>query len=320
MKTASRKYIALAMAWMTVVAASAAERVFPLDLVKQHEANDKLQIKELGQGEYEWSLPDGLGQKMDINLKKLGVDPKNYDELRFDLMPHGSQVGLHAKLFGMPGEKDVSSWYTKFRTGTDEWGFGRFELRVDDDGAFLQPENVRAGLLCFELYPRVLGIPGEPKWRKAILRNPRLIKWAVAADFEPRDVKIAITDTEISYTFPLRLKNRTDKAVKANIEIDSEKGLKSFKTEPSGTTSVDLAAGEEKIIPIRVFMTAKDAKALAPGYGERICPKVSVAGLPDSEVQPLLGGTCTCGLSYQPRASLGRLRRSRRAWPSLRSS
>lgn len=30
-------------------------------------------------------------------------------------------------------------------------------------------------------------------------------------------------------------------------------------------------------------------EGLAPGYGERICPKVSVDGLPDSDVQPLLG-------------------------------
>ena len=75
------------------MAAAAAERVVPLDLAKQHEPNEKLQIKELGKGEYEWSLPDGLGQTLDIDLKKLGVDPNNYDELRFDLKPLGSQVG-----------------------------------------------------------------------------------------------------------------------------------------------------------------------------------------------------------------------------------
>lgn len=274
---------------LAAMVAQAAERVFPLDLVKQHEADEKLQIKAVGPQEYEWSLPDGIGQKLDIDLKKLGVDPHDYDELRFDLKPLGSQVGLHAALFGMPGPNDVSSWYTKFRTGTGEWAFGRFELRVDDDGAFLYPENVQTGLLRFDLSPRLLGFPGEPKWRKAILRNPCLIKWAVATDFEPRDVMIVTDDKEIAYTFPLRLTNRMDKPVTAIIEIDPEKGLKSFATEPSGKTSVELAAGAEKIVPIRIFMTAAVAKALAPGYGERICPKVSVEGLADSETQPLLG-------------------------------
>ena len=326
---------------VTASMVSGAERVFPLDLVKQHEANDKLQIKEIGPNEFEWSLPDGLGQTLNIDLRKLGVDPKDYDELRFDLKPLGSQVALHTTLFGMPTENELSSWYTKFRTATDKWSTGRFDLRVDDDGT-QYPErfgDFKAGVLRFELAPRILGYPGEPKWRKAILRNPRLIKWAVAADFEPRDVKIAITDTEISYTYPLHLKNRTDKPVTAKVEVDPDHSLKSFRAavesaaatphpgplgagpaspprgeaghpdrlspprerpaaRASGTSgegaapspfTISLAAGEEKIVLIRVFMTAKDAKALAPGYGERIYPKVTVEGLADSDVQPLLG-------------------------------
>ena len=42
-------------------------------------------------------------------------------------------------------------------------------------------------------------------------------------------------------------------------------------------------------MPIRLFLAAQDAKDLAPAYGEHICPKVSVEGMEDSDVQPLEG-------------------------------
>ena len=82
-----------------------------------------------------------LGQKLDMGLKKLGVDPNHYDELHFEIKPLGSQVGLHATLFGMPTENELTSWYTKFRTATDKWSTGRFDLRVDDNGADLRASS-----------------------------------------------------------------------------------------------------------------------------------------------------------------------------------
>ena len=160
------------------VAAGAAERVLLLDLAKQHEANEKLQIKELAKGEYEWSLPDGIGQKLDMDLKKLGVDPNDYDELRFDLKPLGSQVGLHATLFGMPTENELTQLVHQVPDGDRQVVHG--PLRPARRRRRRQyPErfgDFKAGILRFELYPRILGYPGEPKWRKAILRNPRLIR------------------------------------------------------------------------------------------------------------------------------------------------
>lgn len=81
----------LVMTVLLTAVAGAAERVFPLDLVKQRKATDKVQIREIVPGECEWSLPDGLGQTLHIDLDKLGVDLKNCDELRFDLMPSRSR-------------------------------------------------------------------------------------------------------------------------------------------------------------------------------------------------------------------------------------
>jgi len=290
MGSAMRLAIAWGSAVLAVAGAKAAERVLPLNLAARHEATDKVQVQELGPNEYEWSLPDGLAQTLNIDLRKLGVKAKDYDELRFDLKPLGSQVALHTMLFGMPTEKELSSWYTKFKTETGQWTTARFNLRVDDDGA-MYPDRFpgfQAGVLRMRLGRRMLGYPGEPRWRKAVLRKPRLIRWVVAADFEPRDVKIAAGDAELSYTYPLRLKNRTDKPLTATIEADPKHTLKSFRAYPA-KSSIELAGGEEKIVPIRLLISQEQAKKLAPGYSEPACPRVSVDGLADSDVQPWIG-------------------------------
>ena len=273
-----------------LAAASAAERVMPLDLAAGHDPADKVQVRQIAPGEYEWSLPDGVGQTMNVDLGRLGVDPHDYDELRFDIKPLGSQVDLHTTLFGMPDEKSASSWYLKFRTATDQWSTGRYDLRVDDDGA-AYPDRFkgRPGTLRLELGRRVLGYAGEPQWRKAILRNPRLIRWAVAASFEPRDVRIAADEAGIVYTYGLKVANRTAAPVTAQIEIDPHRGLDAFAAEPAGTIAVALAAGEEKLVPIRLTLAADRRQGLKPGHAERICPRVWIEGLADSDVQPLLG-------------------------------
>lgn len=273
-----------------LAAVAAGERVFPLDIAAAHDPADKVQVREIAAGEYEWSLPDGVGQTLNIDLRRMGVDPHDYDELRFDIKPLGSQVDLHATLFGMPDERSAASWYLKFRTATDQWSTGRYDLRVDDDGA-AYPDRFKGkpGTLRLELGRRVLGYAGEPQWRKAILRNPRLIRWAVAAGFEPRDVTIKGDGAAITYTYPLTVANRTAAALTATIEIDPDGGLDAFRAEPAGTIEVELAAGAEKVVPITLSLAPGRGADLAPGHAERICPRVSVAGVADSDVQPLLG-------------------------------
>lgn len=310
-------------ALMLTASAVAAERVVPMDLVKHREPNEKVQIREIASGEYEWSLPDGVGQTLEIDLSKLGVKAQDYDEFRFDLKPLGSQVDLHATLFGFDKDRFITSWYLKFKTATDQWATGRYDLRVDDDGA-AYPERFKGqpGILRLDLGRRVLGYAGEPQWRKAVLRNPRLIKWAVAVEFDPRDVKIGANDAGISYTYGLKLRNRTDRPLTAKVDIDPEKGLKEFRAEPNGIIGVELAAGEEKVVPIQLLLVRRGMgvppvsstngskektvgqdprtyaeqvtrlsteRHLPPAYAERICPKVWVEGVVDSDVSPLLG-------------------------------
>jgi len=214
-------------------AAYAGERIFQLDLIKHQDAGDKADIVPVGENTYEWTLPDGIGQSINIDLPVLGVDPHDYDELRFDIKPLGSQVMLQAMLFHMPKEGELSSWYSKFRMVTGEWSLGRFDLRVDDDGVQKGRGfgDVKQGLLRLMLARRSLGFPGEPQWRKAIIRNPRLVRWAVSADFEPRDLDFISDDAIMSYTYGLRVENRTEQPLTAKVDIDPDGGVRYFRAE-----------------------------------------------------------------------------------------
>jgi len=264
-------------------------RVFAIDLARHRDPDEKVQLREVGPGEFEWSLPDGLAQTLDVDLGRLGVDPRAYDELRYDIKPLGSQVSLHTVIYGTPEPTEVGSWYLKFRALEGEWSSGRYDLRVDDDGGHHagRQGTFRQDVLRMTLGRRNLGFPGEPPWRKAIFRNPRLVRRVVTADFEPRDVQMTDDDAEVAYTYGLRLRNATDRPLTATIEPDPDRGLRYFRVEVAATA--ELAPAAETVIPVRLWIPRREAEALPAGHAEPVCPRVSVAGVPDSDVQPLIG-------------------------------
>ena len=119
------------------------QRVAPLDLLR-HDPADKADIRKVAEGVYEWHLPTGDAQTLRIDLSSQGIDPRRYDELRFDIQPLGSQVGLSTAIAGLPTDKDVSRWYLKFRAPAGRWSSGRYDLRVDDDGFTGRPTAATA--------------------------------------------------------------------------------------------------------------------------------------------------------------------------------
>lgn len=283
---------------MCLLPGMAAERVVPLDLTKLHDPTDKVEIKALGNNEYEWTLTDGLQQDLNIDLKKLGINPGDYDELRFDVKPLGSQVRLHVVLFGFPTDTTLSSWYLKFKAGTDQWNSGRLDLRVDDDGA-MYPERMGTftpGLLRIELSRRILGFPGEPQWRTAIFRNPRLVKRLISTDFDLHETQIIADPAEYAYVYPLHVKNCTDQPQTAMLEPDPDHTMKYFHAEAQ--RMLILKPREEQVVPIRIAISRGKALMLPPGYAEPIYPKVSLYdihaksaydGRNDDDATPLMG-------------------------------
>ena len=268
--------------------AESADRVTPIDLL-EHMPGQKADIKRTGENEFEWSLPTGRGQFLKFDLGKAGIDPKDYDEFRFDLKPIGSQVGLYLALYHHPEKDQKSGWYLKFRAPAGAWSSGRFDLHLDDDGVYVGPPgpDERPKMMGIRLYRRVLGFIGEPKWRKARIRNVRLVRHIVSADFKLMDTRIVENGAEIAYLYSLRVKNRTDRSQKAKIDLDSRKALKHFKV--TGPTDVELKAGEEKVLPIKISMSRKEAEKLEPLYSEPLLPKVYIDGIEDSDVVPMRG-------------------------------
>ncbi len=266
----------------------AADHVMPLDLTT-HSSEDKADIVKTGQDVYEWSLPTPLSQTIHLDFDKLGIEPGRYDELRFDIQPQGSQVGLHSVLHGYPSKDTLSSWYLKFKTPVGQWTSGRFELRVDDDGVFVPHGTKPLPPNTFEmtLSRRVVGSAGEPTWRKALIRNPRLVRRMVTADFDLLSTELVESRQEVSYLYNLKVKNQTDKALKATLEADSRGTLKYFRAE--APESIELGAGEEKLVTVKLSIPRIKAESLPPLYGEPCLPRVSVPGAPDSDFSPIIG-------------------------------
>lgn len=268
------------------------ERTRRIDLLR-HSPDDRVNLKLLDSGTYEWELPEGLGQKLTIDLPAQDIDVSEYDELRFDIKPIGSQVGLNVIIYGLPSPDELSSWYLKFKAQTGQWSSGRFDLHLDDDGTYLSRAYARAkkkfipGTLQIRLYRRILGFPGEPRWRKAQLRNIRLVKRLVSIDFKFIETEQVWDTSEIAYIYKLHITNRTNRRLKPKLELDSAHTLHYF--EVDGPREIELRPQERKVIPVRLYISRKKAMSLPPLYSEPLFPKLYIPDVPDSDVVVLRG-------------------------------
>ncbi len=262
-----------------------AERVAPLDLTK-HDPADKVELKQVGEGLFEWSLPTGDAQTLHLDLARLGIEPQEFHEFRFDIQPLGSQVGLQTTIAGLPAADEASRWYLKFRTVAGQWASGRYDLRVDDDGFTGRPKAA-PGTLELRLYRRIVGFPGEPKWRKALIRNPRFVRRVVSVEFDLLETELTQDAGEVAAVYRLRVENRTDEPQKARLEADSGRTLKWFRAE--APAEVALAPREKKVVPIRIALPRATAMRLPPLYAEPAVPRVSIEGVADSDAVPLMG-------------------------------
>lgn len=262
------------------------DRVAPLDLTKlQHEK--PVNIKKLNATDYLWSLPDGIAQPLHMDIADLGFDPREYDEFRFEILPEGSLSRLMMKIKAFGGPKLMRSWYSKTRTEVGEWQDCRFDMHVDDDGFWFKTKEPYEATIDITLDKRMQGLPGEPQWRKATVRNPRFVKNLLALSFDHMTAILEEDTEEVRYTYNLRIENRTDRALDVALDADSEATLKYFSVE--APAKVALKPGETRDIPVCLTIPRTVAMTLPPLYAERIVPRVNVPGMPDSDVVPLMG-------------------------------
>ncbi len=265
----------------------AADRVVRVDLMR-HKPAEGIEIVPLDDTTCEWSLPDGLGKTIRIPL---AIDPAKYDEIRYDLMPLGSQVSLHTVLTRHPAEDAVASWYAKFPQRVGEWSAVRYETAVDDDGVWLRDYAKKLTAPGHELHlslgARRIGFPGEAEWRKARIRNLRFVRRRLHVSFDLVGAEIVDNSSEIAYLYTLHVENRTDSPLTALLNADSRRTLRHFQVE--APAKVQLGKRETKGVPVRVFMPRPLAMTLPPLYSESCLPEVSLEDAPDSDAIPLMG-------------------------------
>ena len=282
------RLVGLILTVCVVAAAHGGERVLPLDLARGTSDAKPATIQTVEPGVVEWSLANGAAQSITLDLAALGIDPTDYDEIRFGIQPQISQVAMETVLVGHlnPGEK--SFWYLKLKTPTGDWTEARYDLHLDDAGVLVPVDkHDTRKALTLTMSPRVLGYAGEPKERKTLLRNYRLVRHVISANFDPLETEMVDDAGEVACLYQIHLKNRTDQAQKVKVDLDSAGTLKYFRV--SGPAAVELAAEEEKTVPIKLFMPRTQAMRFVPLYSEPLFPRFSVEGVADSDVLILRG-------------------------------
>ena len=130
-------------------------------------------------------------------------------------------------------------------------------------------------------------MPGEPSWRKARIRNPRFVRYPVAVTFSLADCEMETGGADVAYTYSIHLKNRTGQKQTVQIEPDADRTLKYFKAVAEAETLLEPNATKD--VRIRLSIPRAQALRLPPLYGELIVPRISVKGLTDSDVVPIMG-------------------------------
>jgi phage FluMu protein Com len=287
----TRIFLVVGLIVLISACAEAAEGfVAPLDLTEHVKTKQKIHIQKLDDATYEWTLPRGQSESILLDLQKLDVDPNRYDEIRFEIQSTVSQVQTHWTLHGHLEPGQISSWYLKFKTPTGEWREGRYSLHLDDDGVYISrgknPHDTPRWLKI-SMGPRILGYPGEPKRRRALIRNVRLVRHRISANFLLEEAEFEQNDAEVTFTYQLHLRNQTDDQQTVRFELDSADNLHYFSA--GGPESLQLDAGQKRTVPIRVSIPRHRAMALPPLYSEALFPRIYMEGVEDSDVIPLRG-------------------------------
>ena len=113
------------------------------------------------------------------------------------------------------------------------------------------------------------------------------MKNRIAVEFNLLDAEIIVNAGEVAYIYPLNVQNRTDQALTARLDADSAHTLKYFSVD--APTSIALAPHEKKTVPLRLHISRQQAMLLPALYSEPLYPQVSLDGIDDSDVIPLMG-------------------------------
>jgi len=245
-----------------------------------------------------WEIAASQGEQITLDLAALGIDPAQFDELAVNFLLEGSDTMPRFSLYEWPRSETMSNWYAKIRRPLNEWLDWRCDLRMDDDGVFLSDdyakgtEKFTAPTLRLALVPRFLRIADEPPWRRVRLANVRLVRHPLRISFDKRDAICVVADGLVITSYQVTVENRMTTPGTASISADI-RDLKFFSAEFSESSrpaiELNLAAGEQRNLTLRLMIPLAQAEKLASLYAEPVSLSGRMQEVPEVEVRPIMG-------------------------------
>ncbi|MCZ7645253.1 MAG: hypothetical protein M5U26_08215 [Planctomycetota bacterium] len=283
-----------------VLAAALAARASE-DLVKPLAAMDRLEALGLTEGSDAELVAEGPNGEtvlcggqfaLNLDLKKLGVDAREFDLLKLQIKAD-ARAHLNVSLENYPRPGDLAHWYAFSGThGAFGWRTLWIDLRRPEE---IKPAGSYKGMENADPEARGLQVRGnigqrmrsaDPQDGSIWIGSIRLVREAVHLDWDMSQAPFTGGQgQDLVYTYPIAVTNRLDRPLEAVLKTVPYKVQHA--TAALSPERVALQPKETRTIQARVTLPADVAAREKPLYCERFILLASAEGCADSEVSLL---------------------------------
>lgn len=225
-----------------------------------------------------------------INLDAMGIDPYDYDLIKVRVKADRGAV-LKIVVDNYPKRGDAAYWWVlDALRGPFDWRTIWIDLKYPEDikiggdkrNPWRQGPQSKAVVLSFDGSIKNLGRKAQASAKSIWLGEIRFLKKAVDLNWDQTTFSMTGGHGEdLTYTYPLTLTNKLDKAVTAKLALLPVEAKDAKASVPE---TVELAAGETKTVQATVTLPAAAAAKADPLYTERFKTIASAKGYEDSAV------------------------------------
>ncbi|GMV81256.1 MAG: hypothetical protein AMXMBFR7_24400 [Planctomycetota bacterium] len=222
-----------------------------------------------------------------IDLKKLGIDPLEFDLVKLEVKcdPH---AWLTLSLENYPQAPDMSHWWCLDSSrGRMGWRTLWIGLKEPEE---IKPPKGKRGMAEVAPDARGLHLGGHIADLKRATQDPGRTLWIGALRFVKQPVELNWDQAQapytwgagadLVYTYPLTVTNKLDRPIAAKVELLPFQ-ITHAKAELSAAR-VELGPKETKIVEARVILPASEAAKQPPLYSELFEARVEAEGIADS--------------------------------------
>ena len=229
---------------------------------------------DLGKGgNRKWSLK---------NFAKSKIKMGDYDALKFDYRVEGGRFSLSTDVRQWPFYGGLLCLFYQIDATPNQPSKWTTEIALAPENAW--PTTYSRKKSCFILK---LGGTADPGKRlKVYIDNIRVVRYPFTVDcvndiFLNLGKRKDLKDGSVVYTYPLIIRNRTDKALKVQLDLDTSK-LKHFVPQIK-TKYVAVPAKGKATAMVKMTLPGKVRKSLPPVYCELAVAHFRLPGQPETE-------------------------------------